>query len=384
MAHDTDQNLHHGEITWSAPSNIALVKYWGKKENQLPCNASLSLTLEKSRTQTTLSWAPRENEKTNQLSFDFVFQQKEKKDFNGKIETLLKSHLLKNPHLCQIYFKYHFKINSRNSFPHSTGIASSASSMAALALSFLSFEKLIKNEVAFPELGSSEEQYTFWKNASEMARLGSGSACRSVWPHAALWGISDRKLIEDESDEYAVPLIGLHPIFKNYCDTILIVESKPKSVSSSDGHKLIAEHPYKFERFKRANLRAQKMLRILQTGDLEEFVLLIEREAMDLHALMMSSENPYILMRPNTLAIIEKIRQFREDHKIPIGFTLDAGPNVHLLYPQEYFLIVSEWVEQDLASLCTSSTESAKWIHDKVGEGPLYWHALDHGDKEFT
>lgn len=373
---------NNGEITWSAPSNIALIKYWGKKGNQLPCNTSLSFTLEKSRTQTTLSWDKKKSTSKDKFSFDFYFHKKEMPDFHAKIENLISNHLQIYPALKELYFQYQFTINSRNSFPHSTGIASSASAMAALSLCFLSFQKLNEGLGAFPEgADAAEEQSSFWKCASQMARLGSGSACRSVWPYASLWGAQDFKLIEDQSDEYAVGLMGLNSIFKDYCDTILIVSEDPKSVSSSQGHRLIAEHPYKFERFKRANLRAQKMLRILQTGDLEQFISLIEADALDLHALMMSSDIPYILIRPNTLAMIEKVRAFREETKIPVGFTLDAGPNVHLLYPKEYFNKISVWVEEELAPLCTESKDSAKWIHDEVGAGPLFWDSLNSGQR---
>lgn len=360
-----------GIITWSAPSNIALIKYWGKRGLQLPCNPSLSLTLEKSRTQTTLSWSSLSKTSVN-FSFDFYFHQKKQIDFHPKIEQMIKSLIKQDPSLASVFSRYHFVIESRNTFPHSTGIASSASAMAALSLCFLSFIRWQKGETYFPE--KQEEHHSFWQASSCIARLGSGSASRSVWPYASLWGKSqmDGPIFAPESDEYAVG-ISLHPLFKNFCDTILIVSSTPKAVSSSKGHQSIATHPYRDNRFIRAEKRAKEMFSILTSGDLDKFIPLVEAEAFDLHSLMMSGDEPFCLMRPGTLAIIEKIQAFRQNEKVPVCFTLDAGPNVHLLYPKEYEKVVMPWVESELSSFCSGSEKTGKWINDEVGAGPLYW-----------
>ena len=85
-----------------------------------------------------------------------------------------------------------------------------------------------------------------------------------------------------------------------------------------------------------------------------------------LHALMMTSRPSFILLKGQSLSLIEKIRNFRLQQNIPVCFTIDAGPNIHLLYPQKYKMIVLEWIEKDLSFLLTGN----KWIHDEVGEGP--------------
>ena len=116
------------KVAWRSPSNIALIKYWGKKEGQIPANASLSFTLSKSYTETKIAYS--ENENGNNVSIDFLFEGKKNELFEQKIVKFLNS--------INKYFsflsKLHLKIESKNSFPHSAGIASSASSMSALAL----------------------------------------------------------------------------------------------------------------------------------------------------------------------------------------------------------------------------------------------------------
>ena len=167
-------DLNTGEVSWEAPSNIALVKYWGKKGLQIPMNASLSLSLQSSKTKTKLSWEKKAEGKGP--SFDFFFEGKKKVQFQKKISTLLERVEKKIPGLQN----YHFQFESENTFPHSVGIASSASSMASLALCLGSFA-LINGVESF--LGDS-----FFEEVSSMARLGSGSACRSVYGGWASWG----------------------------------------------------------------------------------------------------------------------------------------------------------------------------------------------------
>ena len=104
---------------------------------------------------------------------------------------------------------------------------------------------------------------------------------------------------------------------------------------------------------------------ILKTGDLEGFIKIVELEALSLHALMMTSNPSYILIKPETLYVINKIIDFREITKIPICFTLDAGPNLHLLYPENFSSKVLDFINSELIKHC----KNGKFILDKVGEG---------------
>ena len=149
-----------GKVCWKAPSNIALVKYWGKKMNQIPANPSISFTLDACATTTTLSFE-KLSESLTDFSFDFFFEGMPKEDFKPKIETFLKRIEKYVPFLGS----YHFSIETSNSFPHSSGIASSASGMAALALCLMTIEK---------EINPAIEDGYFYEKASFLARLGIG------------------------------------------------------------------------------------------------------------------------------------------------------------------------------------------------------------------
>ena len=125
-----------GQFSFSAPSNIALVKYWGKKEQQIPANPSLSFTLKNCKTITTLNYQPNT---TDKISFDLLFEGAPKDSFRPKIQSFFERILT----YCPYILDYHFNINTQNTFPHSSGIASSASGMAALAANIMALEKLL-------------------------------------------------------------------------------------------------------------------------------------------------------------------------------------------------------------------------------------------------
>ena len=282
-----------GQTAWRAPSNIALVKYWGKYGIQLPRNASISFTLNNAHTETSVKYIAKTTS-TKQIELKFLFEGKEHPKFAEKIQQFLESIIVYFPFLP--YFSY--EIHSSNSFPHSTGIASSASSMAALALCLTSIENELDGGM-YPSL--------FFEKASTIARLGSGSACRSVYPYLAVWG--KHKQIQFSSNEHAIPFEQeVHPIFKSFKDAILIVSSDEKSVSSRAGHALMDGNPFAESRYLQANHHLQQFQSCLKVGDLEQFGEIVENEALTLHALMMCSTPSYMLMLPNTLKIIDLIK----------------------------------------------------------------------------
>jgi diphosphomevalonate decarboxylase len=279
---------------WRSPSNIALVKYWGKRDVQLPQNPSFSFALENSFT-----------------------------------ETLV----------------------------HSAGIASSASAMSALALCLATIEQDL--------FESLKNEQAFFEKASFLSRLGSGSAARSVYGNYSVWGESG--YIADSSDEIAVPYDHrIHPDFLPLGDAILLASSESKKVSSSMGHNLMKDHPYAAARYQQAHENLRKLINALESGDEQLFINIIENEALSLHALMMSSSEGYSLLNENTWEILNKIRKFRKDNDTFAAFTLDAGPNVHLVYKLKDRNKIVEFIEKELIEHC----ENGKWIDDKMGNGP--------------
>lgn len=343
------QNAESGAFTWSAPSNIALVKYWGKKAGQIPANPSISFTLNHCKTITTLAFRKKEND--GNFAFDLLFDGKPKEDFKPKILKFFERVDQYLPFLKD----YHFTIGTQNTFPHSSGIASSASGMAALAMNLMSLEKQLDPEMA--------ENY-FYRKASFLARLGSGSACRSVKGNVAVWG--EHQNIQGSSDLFGVAFPDkIHANFNNYQDTILLVDKGEKQVSSTVGHDLMHNHPFAERRFAQAHDNLGQLKSILQNGDLEAFIKIVESEALTLHAMMLTSMPYFILMKPNTLEIINKIWKFRNETKIPVCFTLDAGANVHVLYPENVDETVIQFIKTELAQHC----QNGQYICDNVGNG---------------
>ena len=343
------QSIQSFHTKWEAPSNIALVKYWGKYGAQLPKNPSISFTLSNCKTTTEVIFSPSDNKVDP--TFEFYFNKKERPDFHPKINQFFE-HIL--PYLPGLR-NYHLKISSSNSFPHSSGIASSASAMAALALCVVDFEKQFHEELT---------EKDFFKKASFLARMGSGSAARSIKGPLSIWGKSPA--FHDSSDLYAISFeSSLHPVFKKYCDTVLIVDRSKKKVSSSIGHKLMNRHPFAEKRFDQAHHNCKLLKSVLKNGDIEKFFEITESEALTLHAMMMTSNPSYILMQPQTLNIINNIREYRAQTKIPISFTLDAGANVHILYPQSERGKVISFIKSDLLDFC----QSGQFIEDQVGQG---------------
>lgn len=338
-----------GSVAWQAPSNIALVKYWGKHGVQLPKNASVSFTLLHCCTTTKISF-----QKKNTPGFDFEVL------LDGKREVGFEPKVLKFFERIEPYLpflrQYRFTIETSNSFPHSSGIASSASGLSALALCLVDMERMME--------GVDMTEAFFSKKASFLARLGSGSAARSIEGPLVLWG--SHPGFEGSSDLFGIPYsFPVHDIFKNYRDTILLVDKGEKQVSSTIGHDLMHEHPYANNRFEEANNNLNRLRTILEKGDLENFIRLIESEALQLHAMMMTSLPYYILMKPNTLQIIQRIWEFRKSTGRNLCFTLDAGANVHVLYPESEQEAVRAFIEAELVKFC----KHGEYIHDKAGNG---------------
>ncbi|RZJ71575.1 diphosphomevalonate decarboxylase [Flavobacterium sp.] len=342
-------SIASGRFEWSAPSNIALVKYWGKIEPQLPANPSISFTLDACKTVTELEFHKREND--GNFAFDLLFEGSPKEDFKPKILKFFQRVETYLPFLKD----FHFTIDTRNTFPHSSGIASSASGMAALSVNLMSLEKTLNPAMT--------DDY-FWKKASFLARLGSGSACRSVKGEVVVWG--KHAGIPGSSDLFGVEFpFEIHQQFKNYQDTILLVEKGQKEVSSTVGHDLMFRHPFAERRFEQAHENLSKIKNALVSGNLEAFISIVESEALTLHAMMLTSNPYFILMKPNTLEIINKIWKFRRETATPVCFTLDAGANVHVLYPENVGEKVLQFIKDELVAHC----KNGEYICDRIGSG---------------
>ena len=187
---------------WKSPSNIALVKYWGKKPEgiQIPSNSSISFTLKNCATTTQLRLVEQAD-----LEITVLLEGNREPGFVPKIEQFL--HRISGVFPFVLNGKY--TVDTSNSFPHSSGIASSASGMSALALCICDIAK---------EKGLLAEE-DFKQTASILARLGSGSASRSIYGPMGQWG--EHPDYRGSSDEFAIPYTDIHSVFTDFCDTIL-------------------------------------------------------------------------------------------------------------------------------------------------------------------
>ena len=343
------KGIDKASFTWQTPSNIALVKYWGKSNPQIPKNASISFTLNNCHTITTVDFVKKE--KSSGIDFTLFFEGKQKDEFKPKIAEFFK----RVQAYCPYIFEYDMIISSENSFPHSSGIASSASGLSAIAMCLMSLEQELSSEISAEFMK---------KKASFLARLGSGSASRSIEGPLVVWGKHPE--IEGSSDLYGVQFPHpVHAVFENYQDVILLVDKGEKQVSSTVGHNLMVNHPFAENRFQQANENLGKMSKILQEGNTKEFINLVESEALTLHTMMMTSQPYFILMKPNTLEIIHKIWAYRKEQQSNICFTLDAGANVHVLFPETEKKSVHEFIKNELTLYCDNS----QYISDQVGLG---------------
>ncbi len=324
------------ETSWRSPSNIAFVKYWGKKGHQLPANPSLSMTLKNCFTETRLSFSVGTSHPGVELFLNGLRQEK----FAAKIEAYLRS--LES---LSWLAKVHVRIDTHNTFPHGTGIASSASGLSAFALGLTDYLFHL-----------SGVKVDFFRTASYLSRLASGSASRSVYGGFVSWG--------DESDFYASS-IPVHPELAHLRDSVLVVSGDEKTVSSTAGHGRMSEHPYASARFAQARTNYHRTRAALTAGDLSEVGAVLESEALSLHAMMLTAPSAFTLLKPKTLAAIDMIWAFRRETQLPLYFTLDAGPNLHLIYPESSQHKIRTFISHELAPLAESV------IDDECGEGPV-------------
>ena len=333
-----------GKVSYSSPSNIAIVKYWGKEPgDQIPMNPSLSMTLKNSRSFTTVDYQVGPG---TEAVVEIVFNGKRAIDIEAKLQRWFTK--------ISYFFSWlrhaHLRIESRNNFPHSAGIASSASGMSALAVCLAAIDSHV-NDGIFPP---KEIQ-------SNIARLGSGSASRSLFGPWVIWGKTSA--YPEAADEHAKVVADVHQDFQFLHDTIIVVDKTPKSISSRDGHTLMVGHPWRAARIEQANQNLQSLLKALKTGDWKLFETVTENEALSLHALMLASEGGMMLWKGHTVEWMLYIKEMKMQTGVPMTFTLDAGANIHLLYPDRCKNEVLEILEK-------SPVPYLELIHDHTGQGP--------------
>lgn len=284
--------------TAKSPANIAFIKYWGKKNPRLniPFNDSLSMNLSGCITTTTVEFNPR-------FRSDKVY-------LNGKeIKDEKKFRVLRIVDLVRekSEIPWGVKVVSKNNFPSDAGIASSASGFSALALA------------ASKASGLDFSQ----QELSILARLGSGSAARSIIDGFTKWNKG-----KDNKSSYAQQIAAVN--HWDLRDLVAVVETEAKKKSSSEGHALVLTSPFFRMRQKNLIKRIREITKALKEKNFKKFGELLEEEAIELHVIAMTSKPAIFYWNKGTLEVIDKINTMREIG-IQVYYTMDAGPNVHII-----------------------------------------------------
>ncbi|MBW7884965.1 MAG: diphosphomevalonate decarboxylase [Caldilineaceae bacterium] len=288
--------------TARAGTNIAFIKYWGvaDPELNLPLSNSISMTLASAVTTTTVRWDTRANMYMDEVTIDGETL------FGDKASRVVR-------HLDYIRelaggVPFRAKVVSQNNFPMASGIASSASGFAALTVA------------ACAAIGLRVEK----DRLSAIARRGSGSARRSIFGGFVEW--------EQGREDNSSVAHQLYPEEHwNLRDVIVVVDSNSKHVSSQRGHVLAATSPFNVARIDRLFSVLQEVRTAIATCDLDRLGPIIERDALAMHGVMMTSNPSLIYWQPATVEVIKAVRRWRDEDNLRAYFTIDAGPNVHII-----------------------------------------------------
>jgi diphosphomevalonate decarboxylase len=301
--------------TATAPSNIALIKYWGKSDATInwPANDSLSMTLSRARTITTA----RVNESAlEQDQHSLAFSGHESRRPTAKTVRFLEWLRYEIAHFGQA--KGALEISTQNTFPSSCGIASSASGYAALTMAAAGAWLGINSIAGLESAGITRDLLAKW------ARRGSGSACRSISGGFVYWERGKAPEVQSVKTIFA-------PAYWPLADLIVLIDQSAKHVSSSEGHARAFTSPMMLPRLESLPGRLQQVAAAIESRDLEKLGDLIENEATEMHDIMKTSTPRTEYFGAPTVQFLDWLRQCRRSGDFHAWFTLDAGPNPHLL-----------------------------------------------------
>jgi len=320
--------MPHRTVTARAGANIAFIKYWGNREGglNLPLNPSISMTLTRCVTETTVEILP--DAQRDEILLDGRPPGVSALRRIGAFLDLVRERARRTERL---------KVTSANTFPSAAGIASSASGFAALALAAATVLDLSLDPVQM----------------SRLARLGSGSAARSI-----MGGFVELHPSESDDGAYAEQVAG-EDSWPDLRDLILILSESEKEVSSAVGHRLASTSEMFRARLQSVLARAELVRQAIRERDLEALGEAAEADALSMHAVMMTSRPPLIYWSGRTIEAIRTVWALRREG-LPAWFTIDAGPNVHVLTAAE----TAPEVERHLADRL-----GARIIVDSAGPG---------------
>lgn len=290
------------KATAEAPSNIAFIKYWGRKDEELrlPENGSISMNLSNLLTTTTVEFSSRFER--DSLVINSVEEPAE------KAKKILK-HLDRIRSLAKITERA--KVVSKNNFPRGTGLSSSASGFAALTVAASNAAGLKLSE----------------KELSILARLGSGSACRSIPDGFVEW-------LDGDASETSYAHTIFPPDYWDIADVVVILTEEQKDVSTTEGQRLATSSPFYAIRLDKIKAKIAKIKTYIKTKNFNKFGEIIEAEALELHAIMLTSHPSLIYWYPATVTVMKAVKKWRAQG-LEVYFTVNTGQNIHLICQQK-------------------------------------------------
>ncbi|MDO9131348.1 MAG: diphosphomevalonate decarboxylase [Anaerolineales bacterium] len=298
--------------TAQAHPNIAFIKYWGNRDDslRLPSNGSISMNLGGLFTRTRVTWGELRVTSNELQGMGNESQEQDSLVINNKPITgagLSRVSTFLDEVRRMAGIKSRAEVVSENNFPSGAGIASSASAFAALALA--------ASQAAGLDLSEAE--------LSRLARRGSGSACRSIPGGFVEWQAGT-----DDADSFAFSIAP--PEHWPLADCVAVISCAHKATGSTEGHALAATSPLQAARVADAPRRLDLCRRAILSRDFEAFAEIVELDSNLMHAVMMTSNPPLFYWQPATLTIMQAVREWRASG-LPVCYTIDAGPNVHVI-----------------------------------------------------
>jgi diphosphomevalonate decarboxylase len=315
-------------------SNIAFIKYWGVIDEaiNIPLSNSISMTLADAHTTTTVEW-----DHGGALDKDIISL--DGKTLDDRAALRLVRHLDRLRGLAGV--DYRASVASMNNFPMASGIASSASGFAALTVA------------GCAALGLDYDN----TRLSAIARQGSGSASRSLFGGFVEWdqGTDDTTSVARQiypRDHWAL------------YDVVAVISSAEKRVSSENGHKLAETSPLNTGRIGSLDKALAEVRQAIDKRDIAQLGPVIEEDTLAMHGVMMTGRPSLLYWEPATIGLMKAVRTWREDDGLQVYFTIDAGPNIHLICEQD----TVKQVNDRLASM----PDVERIIISRPGPGPEF------------
>ncbi len=331
----------NGRYIAQVPSNIAFIKYWGKRPGavQWPANDSLSMSL--NQLATTSSASIIDNADHTLRLGDRLYSRNDRQ--------LNKAFVHLDRLALQFDFPGHLQIETSNSFPMGAGIASSASGLGALTLAALMAWTKSKNWSELEAAGFSRHRL------ADLARIGSGSACRSLYGGYVLWEAGKTA----DSQRYSAIQAADH---WQLCDTVVLFSTEQKAVGSTEAHAAAWSSPLFLPRISGLSERLRRVKQALYERNIQELGSWLEVEALDMHAVIMTAAEPIHYLNSDALNFLSALREARRKNAVEAYFTIDAGPNIHVIHEAKEHERLKRWLEENFPA--------ERLLHDHVGTGP--------------